>query len=386
MLTFKLYFGADDIRRISFPEKEDEPTPSWSHFLKQLAEIHPKSPNKELKVQYIDEEGDKCTVSSQVEWESMFQILPSQRLIKLYLTESPSLTVPRRGMLKPAEINNNNNGRRTRVCARRNPQQALSSDGTQQKQPQRPQSSHPRLCQPRMRSQCNLYWLHRQAYDNIGQTKTKEELDVARMCLNRILEITPIDGIALYNLACVDSLLGNLDDAMDHLEKSIRDGGYTNFAHMQEDSDLDNLRQLVRFKALFPAGNNGAQEQQPSNKEDEAKKEEEVKEQEKKDEEEKKQELKQQEVKEEQNRPEVKISDDEDEDLVVRVDQEEDEEGEADVKQEDKTKDENKEEEQEIYPAELMKLTAMGFDKDLCRYLLNISLGNLEVVLNRILE
>jgi len=56
--------------------------------------------------------------------------------------------------------------------------------------------------------------------------------------------------ISLYNLACVESLFGNLDEALSFLEKSISEG-YRNVKHIQDDADLNNLRSLDRFKFLI---------------------------------------------------------------------------------------------------------------------------------------
>lgn len=55
---------------------------------------------------------------------------------------------------------------------------------------------------------------------------------------------------AYYNLACTYSLLNNKPMALEYLDKSIK-AGYMGYAHMQEDSDLNNIRKEPRFKALI---------------------------------------------------------------------------------------------------------------------------------------
>ena len=57
-------------------------------------------------------------------------------------------------------------------------------------------------------------------------------------------------NIVQYNRACAHSLKGNLDKAMDALEASI-DAGYSDFAHMEQDTDLDNIRSHSRYKSLL---------------------------------------------------------------------------------------------------------------------------------------
>jgi hypothetical protein len=55
---------------------------------------------------------------------------------------------------------------------------------------------------------------------------------------------------AYYNLSCTYSLLNKKRLALDYLDRSIR-AGYTNYSHMQEDTDLDNIRKEKRFAALM---------------------------------------------------------------------------------------------------------------------------------------
>jgi hypothetical protein len=52
-----------------------------------------------------------------------------------------------------------------------------------------------------------------------------------------------------YNVSCAYSLLGNKQMAIANLEKAIK-GGYTNYAHIVADNDLDNIRNEKSFIAL----------------------------------------------------------------------------------------------------------------------------------------
>lgn len=58
------------------------------------------------------------------------------------------------------------------------------------------------------------------------------------------------DALNLYNVACVYSNIGQLEEALDCLEKSVRKG-MAEVDWMMNDSDLDNLRDHPRFKALL---------------------------------------------------------------------------------------------------------------------------------------
>jgi len=55
---------------------------------------------------------------------------------------------------------------------------------------------------------------------------------------------------AFYNLCCTYALLNNKTAALDYLERSIK-AGYYNYAHLQEDTDLDGIRKDKRFITLI---------------------------------------------------------------------------------------------------------------------------------------
>jgi len=66
----------------------------------------------------------------------------------------------------------------------------------------------------------------------------------------RALEIEPDDAGVLYNIACVYSLQGQVEEGIDCLEKSITSGmGQKEW--IEHDSDLDALRNHPRFQALL---------------------------------------------------------------------------------------------------------------------------------------
>lgn len=53
-----------------------------------------------------------------------------------------------------------------------------------------------------------------------------------------------------YNLACVESMLGNKEAALDALEKTVK-GKHIGYEHALNDSDLDSLRQEPRFQQIM---------------------------------------------------------------------------------------------------------------------------------------
>lgn len=68
--------------------------------------------------------------------------------------------------------------------------------------------------------------------------------------LKRALEIDPSDPMLLYNAGCVYSLLNKKTKALELLEASVK-AGLTQRNYYLNDSDLDNVRDLPRFKALL---------------------------------------------------------------------------------------------------------------------------------------
>jgi TolB-like protein/Tfp pilus assembly protein PilF len=65
----------------------------------------------------------------------------------------------------------------------------------------------------------------------------------------RVLEIDTDDALVLYNIACFYSLAGEVKPALEALERSY-EAGLADPEWMEQDSDLDNLRNEARYKAL----------------------------------------------------------------------------------------------------------------------------------------
>ena len=53
-----------------------------------------------------------------------------------------------------------------------------------------------------------------------------------------------------YNAACIYALCGNKQQALTYLERALKSRAYTDFDHIDEDDDLDGLRNDADFKAL----------------------------------------------------------------------------------------------------------------------------------------
>ncbi|MFO7899549.1 MAG: PDZ domain-containing protein [Planctomycetota bacterium] len=66
----------------------------------------------------------------------------------------------------------------------------------------------------------------------------------------KVLTADPDNAIALYNTACAYSLLKEEEKALEFLRKSL-EAGYVNFAHVKQDTDLDNIRDEPGYQALI---------------------------------------------------------------------------------------------------------------------------------------
>jgi hypothetical protein len=62
-----------------------------------------------------------------------------------------------------------------------------------------------------------------------------------RIAFSALAELSPRDPLVLYNLSCAEALLGNPDSAVSVLSRSV-ECGYRNLAHLLADPDLDSLR------------------------------------------------------------------------------------------------------------------------------------------------
>jgi tetratricopeptide (TPR) repeat protein len=60
----------------------------------------------------------------------------------------------------------------------------------------------------------------------------------------------PDEPMVLYNVGCIYSLLGKLDEAIEVLEKAVRHG-LTHRGWYEHDSNLDPLRATPRFQKLL---------------------------------------------------------------------------------------------------------------------------------------
>jgi len=91
--------------------------------------------------------------------------------------------------------------------------------------------------------------LHKQALALISAESDPSLLKKAKDFLQSMIDLAPQNPLAHYNLACAESLLGEVKEAIESLKRAI-EGGYSNLTHMLQDTDLINLRSLPEFEGL----------------------------------------------------------------------------------------------------------------------------------------
>jgi len=64
--------------------------------------------------------------------------------------------------------------------------------------------------------------------------------------MQKSLAIDPDEPSVLYNAACINSLLGNVENAVNHFEFAIG-AGYVSKEWIANDSDLDLIRNHPKF-------------------------------------------------------------------------------------------------------------------------------------------
>ncbi len=66
----------------------------------------------------------------------------------------------------------------------------------------------------------------------------------------KLIRLKPDDSMIHYNLACSYSLMGRINRSLESLSKAI-DLGYNDIRHLENDSDLDKLRNEEGYKTLI---------------------------------------------------------------------------------------------------------------------------------------
>jgi len=95
----------------------------------------------------------------------------------------------------------------------------------------------------------SLFWtLHEKSLECLDSLD-KNVIQKGKEYILQMLEIVPNHAVALYNLACAESLLGNVKESIANLERAI-DAGYQDLEHMLGDADFNNIKNTEGFQFI----------------------------------------------------------------------------------------------------------------------------------------
>eukprot|EP01129_Flabellula_baltica_P005634 TRINITY_DN204_c0_g1_i1.p1 TRINITY_DN204_c0_g1~~TRINITY_DN204_c0_g1_i1.p1 ORF type:complete len:379 (+),score=123.95 TRINITY_DN204_c0_g1_i1:51-1187(+) len=261
MTSFKIYFSEENIRRIRLPE-----VPSYEKFMNLLQESYPANFHIELSVKYIDEDGDKISVDSQMEWEEMIDAHTGESHIKLYVEEGEGAYFKDGPHAEPLkfyvdEMTKEAINTADEVLAelQKNVSEVLESvyrDGRIipdhipefLKDALTPKYLEKNVVDLDVNIPLLFDSFHSKALQLLDSVDASD-LEKAKDYFLASLQLFPEHMIALYNLACTESLLGNVQGAVENLEKAVN-AGYRDLSHMLQDADLDNIKNTEAFQII----------------------------------------------------------------------------------------------------------------------------------------
>jgi tetratricopeptide (TPR) repeat protein len=255
-VSFKIFFQDNaNIRRFRMDYR-----PTYEEFVAFMVKLYAPVYHPELRLQYVDSEGDNIDVTSQLEWEEMFKELRNEKIYKIKVVE----------------------GTRQYFKDGPEPVPVYAYDDPIQKKPLQYEDENftilrsrvPRCLQELFHGKkilphnlpsflngvVNIINHPNNVVDiDVDVTKLQialshkgyeylenQEYEKGRTMYLALLLLVPEDPIGTYNLACAESLLGNREEAVKVLRRSV-DLGYANLSHLVADEDLKNIRDMPEF-------------------------------------------------------------------------------------------------------------------------------------------
>eukprot|EP01006_Ploeotia_vitrea_P061055 TRINITY_DN77136_c0_g1_i1.p1 TRINITY_DN77136_c0_g1~~TRINITY_DN77136_c0_g1_i1.p1 ORF type:complete len:606 (-),score=163.03 TRINITY_DN77136_c0_g1_i1:109-1842(-) len=295
--AIKIHFS-DEIRRVGISYFDD--SQDWTSFVPKIYALFEKPvPSQLPKIQYLDNEGDKITISSTEELQEALTI-PGLSTLNLFVVvptpttrqhrPSPSRCfegIPATVMASFQDVGEEFEGllglareavggdELHMLFGNQGLAIFLESEGgiklLQYLQ------DHP-ACMPTLENTAAQIIASFGALPFVGVSKinnvmlelmTAAEkmpaykqtlLQLARAVAGPGRSVFGQDQILLYNSACIESIMENVDLAVALLDQALA-AGYSNFEHIFQDADLENLRKCAKFDEIITTAMAAAQNQ-----------------------------------------------------------------------------------------------------------------------------
>jgi hypothetical protein len=178
-----------------------------------------------LTLKYIDSENDECTVSGDLELREAFMAKKNSEILRFKLSFSQK-------------------------SAKKTPPSFvfLEKIGEHTQQPQQ----QPRRCWPERINQrrMQILGIHEEAIQLMDAKKYEEAKTLLETQAEMQKNCPWKKSVPLYNIACCEALLGNVDSALAYLTQAVNNG-YRNVQHIEQDPDLNILHGLDAFEILL---------------------------------------------------------------------------------------------------------------------------------------
>jgi len=246
-VTFKIIFAENNIRRLKLSF-----IPSFDEFIALLKSNYPSlfCGDKKFLIKYLDSDNDKIAVSTQIEWEELISQLLGNDALKIFVEEknveeknveeknieeeNEREQIPVGGSVPVGDFDVQDFFQAFENVVREIPM--MTENFWQQ-------------CMD-WEEKNRVFWnLHRFSLSCLDSLD-KNVVQKGKEAILKMIEIVPDHAMALYNLACAESLLGNAKEAVATLEKAI-EAGYHDLTHLINDTDFDNIKNTLGFNEVI---------------------------------------------------------------------------------------------------------------------------------------
>jgi len=195
------------------------------------------------------------TVSSQLEWEELISFMSGKSVMKVFVSFEllECKSVGKKRVKKNWEMSDMNMEAKYRQESRRMFKSVVNEINQLRKDKGVEGESDEAIPELDLDFNQSFWELYQWSVYYLSSQEMKHNL-MGRDLAIRMVEMNPQNHnskiIALYNLACAESLLGNIDEALTALEKAI-DAGFNESLKMKNEKHFANIKNTVWFSKLI---------------------------------------------------------------------------------------------------------------------------------------